>query len=350
VTVCGYSFPWLFRRRAALVGLAFALTLATACDPPTATVIATGYASPVHVEADGDDLLVVEKLGRIWRQTPDGARTLWLDLSARVCQCPDGEQGLLAVALRPDGSGDFAVFYQTPSNVSRVSIFEGGLERVLVEVPQTAPHHKGGTVEWGPDGLLWVGFGDDGTPANAQDLSTFKGKLVQIDPATGAAEIYARGLRNPYRFSFDSLTGDLYVTDVGSTLVEEINVLMAGHPASADINFGWPEWEGRTCKTPPCSLDSEVFPSFSYANDAGTCAVIGGFVHRGSIPFLGEIYTFADLCGGRVWGTFGASSTSRFDLSSWANLATQAQIVAIEPDGQGRPIVVRFNGTLLRIE
>jgi glucose/arabinose dehydrogenase len=333
--------------RAALAALASCVLISIACDTPTVTTIATGYEGPVHVEADGDDLLVVERAGRVWRQSPSGARALELDIAGRVFPSTDGEQGLLAIALRP-GSDELAALYVDRSNATTVSIIEAhGTERVLMRVPQEREFHKGGAVEFGPDGLLYFGLGDDGTGGNAQNPSTPKGKLHRCDADTGTCEVYATGLRNPYRFGFDSLTGDLWITDVGSTFVEEINRLPAGTPPGS--NFGWPEWEGTSCKTPPCALGDEVFPAYQYANDASTCAVIGGFVHRGTIAWLGGSYIFTDLCAGRLWALMG-DPLRRVDVSEWLGLARISQPVAVEPDGQGRPIVVRLGGQLMRVE
>lgn len=327
--------------------LALMLLVSLACDPPRATTIGSGFDESVYVAARGDELLVVERAGVV-RRLSDGG--VWLDISPRVST--DGEAGLLSIAL--DGPRVFA-YYVSAANVSTVSRFDvaadgrsalAGSEVRLLEVQQSALNHKGGTVALGPDGFLYLGLGDGGTAANAQDPGTLLGKLLRVDPVTGSVTAIGRGLRNPYRFSFDRETGDLWIGDVGAAQVEEIDQVTADELAAGGLDFGWPAWEGTRCNVGPCTNEGRTFPVYEYGHAEG-CSVTGGHVHRGSIPWLHGVYLFGDLCAGKVWGLLDGR---RIDVSSWAGLASQSQIVALEPDAQGRPIVVRFGGRLLRIE
>jgi glucose/arabinose dehydrogenase len=198
-------------------------------------------------------------------------------------------------------------------------------ERVLLTIDQPYANHNGGGLAIGPDGLLWIATGDGGSggdPLGAgQDLDTLLGKLLRIDPRPvngtpygipadnpfvdrdGArGEIWAYGLRNPWRFSFDPATGDLWIGDVGQGSVEEINRWPAG--AAPGPNFGWNVMEGSACFEPAegCSTDGLVLPVAEYGHDRG-CSVTGGHVYRGSdVPGLAGTYLFSDYCSGTIWG------------------------------------------------
>lgn len=230
------------------------------------------------------------------------------------------------LAVEPDGSALYASFTDSGGTLRVISVpmvqgrLDGTSSRDLLSMPQPSPRHHGGSLEIGPDGHLFIGTGDgvlDLDPRNrAQSFGSLRGKLLRIDPGAGGEtygvplsnpfldrpgarpEIYARGLRNPWRFSFDRATGDLWLPDVGRYEVEEINFLPAG--ADAGANLGWDRMEGtrRVRGRPP---RDHTPPVFEYAHRGSLCAVIGGYVYRGTrIPGLDGVYLYGDLCDGRV--------------------------------------------------
>jgi glucose/arabinose dehydrogenase len=248
-----------------------------------------------------------------------------LDLTDQVVV--EGEGGLLGVALAPDGRRLYVSFTDAKLAVRLVEVtldadgVDPGSRREVLTIPQPSTRHHGGNIVFGPDGLLWLGVGDGsagGDPANAaQSLGVLSGKLLRLDPTpsgdkgytvpatnpfvkrTGARpEIWAFGLRNPWRFSFDRATGDLWIGDVGQYIIEEIDVI--GLRRSAGANFGWRRLEGsrRFSGSPP---PNAVPPVHEYAHRNGRCAVIGGHVYRGSqIRGLQGAYVYGDVCDGRI--------------------------------------------------
>ena len=246
-----------------------------------------------------------------------------------------GERGLLGLAFHPQFSsnGRFFVDYTRKPDGATViaeyrvsaadpSVADGG-ETVLLVIPQPFANHNGGMVEFGPDGFLYIAMGDGGSgndPGNrAQNVNDLLGKILRIDvdhpagglpysvpadnPFVGAAagrgEIFAYGLRNPFRFSFDRATGDLYAGDVGQGAVEEIDIVRNGG------NYGWRIWEGSTCtgNDPDlCSTAGFEFPIAEYGHTGGRCAVIGGYVYRGAAATLpAGSYVYGDLCTGEIF-------------------------------------------------
>jgi glucose/arabinose dehydrogenase len=279
-------------------------------------------------------LFVIEQPGVI-RVFPLGASAsvVFLDITARVLF--GGERGLLGLAFHPQFSsnGRFFVDYTRKPDGATViaeyrvsaadpSVAEGA-ETVLLVIPQPFANHNGGMIEFGPDGFLYIGMGDGGSgndPGNrAQNVSDLLGKILRIDvdhptgglpysvpadnPFVGAAagrgEIFAYGLRNPFRFSFDRATGDLYAGDVGQGAVEEIDIVRNGG------NYGWRVWEGSTCTgNDPglCSAAGFEFPIAEYGHTGGRCAVIGGYVYRGAAATLpAGSYVYGDLCTGEIF-------------------------------------------------
>jgi glucose/arabinose dehydrogenase len=310
--------------------------------PPTATQPAAlqwvqvvgGLLRPVGlVDAGGGRLLVLEQRGTI-RVIQDGAllSTPFLDITNQVGS-RGNEQGLLGIALHPDfkSNGYFFVNYTDLNGNTVIARFtvssnhdqaDPNSEKILLHVQQPFPNHNGGSMMFGPDGYLYMGLGDGGSERDplliGQKLSTLLGKLLRIDvdhgdpyaiPADnpfakggGLPEIWAYGLRNPWRFSFDQATGDLYIGDVGQDLYEEIDYLPAGTPGGT--NFGWSYREGfhPYQGTPPSGLKL-VDPIWEYSHAEGGCAVTGGFVYRGNaVPSLDGVYLFGDYCSGKVWG------------------------------------------------
>ncbi len=277
------------------------------------------------VRAGDHALYVAEKVGRVVALSPGSDPRVVLDLTNRVSL--GSEQGLLGLAFSPDGRYLYVDFTDTggDTHVAEFAFDDDGAdpasERLVLFVEQPFSNHNGGALAFGPDGYLYVALGDGGSAGdpmgNAQSLSTLLGKLLRISPRPSGGEpyaippdnpfvgwsgarpeIWAYGLRNPWRFSFDAATGDLWIGDVGQNAWEEIDLEPAGSDGGS--NFGWDRLEG-THPFEGGSAPGSVPPVFEYANGAGSCAVTGGYVYRGAlIPALAGAYVFADYCRGRL--------------------------------------------------
>ena len=279
--------------------------------------VASGFNSPTHVAAprsEASRLYVVEQAGRIL-VLDRGRRRVFLDIR-RLVQS-GGEQGLLSVAFHPNYARNhrFYVDYTDNRGDTRVVEYRSngrralpGTARQLLYVAQPYANHNGGQLAFGPDGMLYVGMGDGGSggdPGNrAQNLQTLLGKLLRIDVNRRGAdpEIVGYGLRNPWRFSFDRRTGDLYIGDVGQGRFEEVDFTRRQSPGLE--NYGWDVYEGRAIfeRKEPNSAGRLVFPIAVYGRAGGNCTVIGGFVYRGArIPSLRGRYFYGDFCSGNVW-------------------------------------------------
>ena len=285
--------------------------------------------------AQNGRLLVTEQDGRIWTLEPMGsagyAATELLDITDRVSS-RGSEEGLLGLALDPTNKARLYVYYSASSPrrsvVSRFNLVDGhsradpDSELVILEVEQPYANHNGGQIAFGPDGYLYVGLGDGGSAGDplgsGQDTSTLLGAILRIDvsqstperpyaippdnPFTqggGRGEIWAYGLRNPWRFSFDRETGELWAGDVGQNRWEEIDLIRRGG------NYGWNVLEGNHCfgVRGGCDTGGMVPPVWEYSLDGQPCSVIGGYVYRGSaIPWLKGIYVYGDFCSGEVFG------------------------------------------------
>ena len=307
-----------------------------------------GLAAPVAVTHAGDGRLFVTLQEGLIVIVRDGERVSlpFFDLRDRVLA--GGERGLFSVAFHPRyaQNGRFFVFYTDLGGDAVISRFEvsadpdvarGGSERVLLHIEQPFANHNGGQLAFGPDGYLYAGLGDGGASFDplcaAQDLESLLGKVLRLDvdanpnlpphygippdnpfavqpplPGFARPEIWAFGLRNPWRFSFDRLRGDLWIGDVGQGTREEIDRQPAASPGGE--NYGWKAMEGTTCTgrsngcddaPPPCGGAEYVLPVLEYPTGSD-CAVIGGVVYRGAaIDGLGGTYLFGDFCSGRVW-------------------------------------------------
>lgn len=304
------------------------------------TRVAGGFSQPVAITHAGDGsgrLFVVEQGGTV-RIVRNGVvePAPFLNISSLVTPT-GGEQGLLGLAFPPGFSarGTFYVNYTNRTAVGNTVIARFGLggnadvadlasRRELLTIVQPFVNHNGGQLAFGPDNLLYIGTGDGGSGGdplgNGQSLTTLLGKLLRIDvlgPAVPYAipagnpfanEIWAYGLRNPWRFSFDRLNGDLYLADVGEGLVEEVNFQPAGSGAGA--NYGWNVLEGSRCfSDPACSSVALTLPVAEYLHGSGDCSVTGGYVYRGSITALAGVYLYGDFCSGRIWGLRRSGST-----------------------------------------
>ena len=316
---------------------AAATTTTAPAEPPTQAELnrvavkldrIAGMPEPVAVAAAENDtvLYVGERAGRV-RAIRDGKLDPdpVLDLTDQVVA--EGEGGLLAVAVAPDGGHLYVSFTDREHAVRLVeaAIDAGGADpgslRDVLTIAQPSTRHHGGNLVFGPDGLLWVGIGDGspgGDPANAaQSLDQLSGKLLRLDPRPSGGkgytvpksnpfvsqdgarpEIWAYGLRNPWRFSFDKATKDLWIGDVGQYIIEEIDVISLRRSKGA--NFGWKRLEGRrpfSGTAPPRAVP----PVHQYGHTEGRCAVIGGHVYRGNqIPNLQGAYVYGDVCDGRI--------------------------------------------------
>jgi glucose/arabinose dehydrogenase len=350
-------------------------------------VFASNLSQPVAIAApaDGTDrLFIVEQAGRIRGYSAGGASLgVFLDIRGRV-NSAGGEQGLLGLAFHPDyvHNGRFYVSYtnaagalvvaeyrRSSSNANRAS----ASERRLLRVPHPVnANHNGGNLAFGRDGYLYIGTGDGGSggdpPNNAQNRRVLLGKILRIAPNVTSAkpayrvpptnpyahsavyrhEIWAYGLRNPWRFSFDRSTGDLWIGDVGQDRYEEVD-----HPGAAQANgrgrnFGWRMYEGRSCYHGPCSPSGKVFPVAVYAHGAAGCSVTGGYVYRGSAyPAWRGRYVFGDYCSGRIWWISG-STTARTSMHLISD--TSLAISAFGQDAHGELYVVDLNGTVYRLQ
>ena len=336
--------------------------------------------NPVFVTQAGDGsarLFVVEKTGTIAIvKNGQRATTPFLDISSLITS-NGSEQGLLGLAFHPKyaENGMFFVYY-TASNgdntVARYNVsatpdaadLQSGL--VLFAQPDPAANHNGGMLAFGPDGYLYVGLGDGGgagdTYGNGQNRATLLGKLLRINVDRGEPyaipannpwlnggdarpEIWAYGLRNPWRFSFDRATGDLYIGDVGQNQYEEIDFQPAGTPGGR--NYGWNIREGMHCfRSETCTTDGLTDPVAEYTHAEG-CSVTGGYVYRGTaIPALVGTYLYGDYCSGTIWGLRRTASGA---WQSSTLLSTSANISSFGEDQNGELYVVDLGGKIYRV-
>ncbi len=312
----------------------------------------SGLAAPLGITHAGDNtgnLYVAEQAGRI-RLIDNGALLAapFLDILPRVLS--GGERGLLGLAFPPGyaTTGRFYVNYtRIPDGytviaryqrIANTNIADPNSEVILLTIPQPFANHNGGQLAFGPDGFLYIGMGDGGSAGdpqnNAQNDNSLLGKILRIDVesvpnpgllyaipsnnpfvATPGArgEIWALGLRNPWRFSFDRQTGDLYIADVGQDSFEEVDFQPAG--SAGGQNYGWRIMEGGHCYgAPGCSQAGLTLPVAEYDHGQG-CSITGGFVYRGqAYPRLQGVYLYADFCSGRFWGLKNDNTVWRNEL------------------------------------
>lgn len=364
-------------RRAVVAGILIcSLGLARTSAATELRSIVTGLASPLYVTHAGDGsrrLFIVEQAGTI-RVLQPGANsaTMFLDIRGKVLS--GGERGLLGLAFHPlyRTNGRFFVYYtRTPDGaiviaeyrVSQDSNVAATTETVVLTIAHpTNANHNGGMIAFGPGGYLFIGVGDGGSgddpPNNAQNIDALLGKLLRInvDQADSAAgtrysspsgnpfigvagrdEIYAYGLRNPWRFSFDRVTSQLWIGDVGQGAREEIDT-----PVTAGANFGWRVYEGFTCTNNDPSLcrpENYVRPLFDYAHSNGRCSLTGGYVYRGpSSALAAGTYVYGDYCSGEIFTWDGTAQRTLFDLAT--------DVSSFGEDEQGELYVVSLSGTI----
>ena len=337
--------------------------------------------TPIGIFNAGDGsqrLFIIEQKGLI-RILKDGQLALqpFLDIQERI-ESGGFEQGLLGLAFHPRyvENGLFYVNYTDLGGDTVIARFQVSAESpdladpaselILLQVKQPYENHNGGGMAFGPDGFLYLGLGDGGSAGdpqgNAQNLTNLLGKLLRIDvdgaepyviPSDnpfaqqgGMPEIWAYGLRNPWRFSFDRLTGDLYIGDVGQSAWEEINFLPAGDRGG--VNFGWDFMEGNHAYegTAPASLPL-TGPVAEYSHDLG-CSVTGGVVYRGSaLPAWYGIYLFSDFCSGNIWGLYRDAAGAWQQALLYMSLG---RITSFGEDEAGEVYAADHNGVIYRLE
>jgi hypothetical protein len=332
--------------------------------------VASGLTQPVlltHARDGSNRRFIVEQPGRI-QVMPAGstARTLFLDITSRVMA--GGERGLLGLAFHPQFSSNgryFVNYTRRPDGATVIAEYRisDSIERVLLTIPQPFENHNGGMIEFGQDGMLYIATGDGGSgndPGNrAQDIENLLGKILRIDvnnpqvpytspssnPFFGAApgrdEIFAHGLRNPWRFSFDRLNGLLYAGDVGQNAIEEVDIVRLGG------NYGWRVLEGTRCTNlgpASCILPAFIPPVTEYANTGGSgrCSVTGGYVYRGTqrtLPY--GAYIFGDYCSGEIFMLKDGVQSVLLD--------TNQNISSFGEDESGELYVIGLSGAVQRI-
>jgi glucose/arabinose dehydrogenase len=342
------------------------------------------FTSPLYVTSPPEDptrLFVVEQSGRI-RVVRDGRKLdqPFLDVSRLIVS--GGEQGLLGLAFAPDyaQSKKFYVNLTNRAGDTRIVEYTAASEdradpdsaRVLIEQDQPEPNHNGGQMAFGPDGLLYIGLGDGGggndshgRRGNAQNRAVLLGKILRIDPkASGSrpysipdsnpfartrglrGEIFAYGLRNPWRFSFDRSTGNMTIADVGQDAVEEVSYVSRRRARGG--NFGWRPWEGTKRIFPREQAPGHIPPVLQLRHSQGYCSVTGGYVVRSpELPALRGQYVFGDFCQGRVRAArlraSGATNHRALRLPKVDSLSSFGE------DARGRIYVTSLNGDVFRL-
>ncbi len=371
-------------RKFYLLNLFFLLFCLCSVAQVTLVQFSTGFSSPILLTNAGDKrIFVVEQGGKIFILDSAGVRKTkpFLDITTRVLS--GGERGLLGLAFPPDyaSTGFFYVNYTQQTNGNtRISRFkvsasnpdtaDPGSEQILLSIFQPFSNHNGGNLQFGPDGYLYIGMGDGGSgndPGNrAQNLDSLLGKMLRINvsgegaytiPASnpfvgiaGRDEIWAYGLRNPWRWGFDRWSGDLWIGDVGQDSCEEIDYQSAA--STGGQNYGWRCYEGSIHTpgiSPQCSPPNAVSPVVSINQASGVCAIIGGYVYRGAeYSNLFGTYFFADECSANM-RTLVANGSGGF---TYANLGTLggSTLVSFGEDKWGELYVVAYGGTIYKFQ
>ena len=345
------------------------------------TTIVSGLTSPLFAghAGDGSNRLFIVERGGLIKVLQPGATTPTVFLDVRTKVVAGGEQGLLGLAFHPDHevNGRFFIFYTRPDRALIIAeygltgnrdVADAASETILMIIPHPlATNHNGGMLEFGPDGYLYIGTGDGGSANdpqnNAQNLDVLLGKLLRIDvdtppepgalysipasnPFVGVAnardEIFAYGLRNPWRFSFDrQIPHDLWLADVGQGAREEVNT-----PIVSGGNYGWRVYEGFNCTNNDpslCNPNAYLMPRFDYPHVNGRCSITGGYVYRGVEGTLADgTYVYGDYCTGEIFGWNGTTQSLLLD--------TSLNISSFGEDQSGEIYVVGLGGTVSRIE
>ena len=338
---------------------------------------------------DSSRLFVVEKGGLI-KIVDKGSNSLigaFLDIRSLVST--GSEQGLLGLAFDPQyaSNGRFYVSYTDIAGNSVIArylvssnpnVAVSSADRIILTVSQPFANHNGGMIAFGLDGMLYIGFGDGGSggdPGNrAQNQNELLGKLLRVDVSQGAAapqpayavpptnpfvgqsgkreEIWSLGLRNPWRFSFDRQTADLYIADVGQGNWEEVDVATSAGGAGRGINYGWNVLEGNHCYpagTATCTVAGLTAPRLEYGHSSGACSITGGYAYRGlAIAGLQGMYFYADFCAGFV-RSFRLVNGTASDFFDWPTLRPGGNITSFGEDATGEIYIMTSGGQLSRI-
>jgi glucose/arabinose dehydrogenase len=321
---------------------------------------------------------VVEKAGRVLRINGLGKNSkssVFADIRDRV-ESEANETGLLGMAFDPHFSANGRVYFSytwtdisLESVLSRFRSYDGGKtvqtkkEEILLRVLQPYPNHNGGDIQFGPDGYLYYGLGDGGLAGdpeeNGQNTQSLLGALLRIDVSGeyvikgyripkdnpfvkggGRSEIYAYGFRNPWRWSFDRKTGDLWLADVGQDSWEEVDRVVVGG------NYGWNIKEGKHCYSGDCKKPGLIDPVVEYSHAEG-CSITGGYVYRGTaIPSLRGTYLFGDYCSGTIWGI---NTEKLSDMKKRVLFKTDMHIASFGEDNVGEIYVVDLKGRIFKI-
>ena len=333
------------------------------------------FNSPVEIKNAGDErLFVVEKSGKIKILNQNGSvnSTPFLDIEDRVSTNAN-ERGLLGLAFHPNYPENpfFFVNYTNNSGATTISKFSvsanqdiaNDSETILLEINQPYANHNGGCINFGPDGNLYIGMGDGGSGGDPQNYSqnteSLLGKMLRINVNSGAYsipennpygdEIWSIGLRNPWKFSFDSLNGDLWIADVGQNEFEEINMVQ-NNPAN--INYGWRCYEGNEpYNLSGCPDEGLTFPVSTYSHYSSgdfKCSITGGYVYRGNqISGLNGVYFFADYCSGEI-GLLSKNENDEWDMSlAFPNI--NGSWVSFGEDINGELYIASINGGVYKI-
>lgn len=349
--------------------------------------VVSGLENPLLVTNAGDGsgrLFVVEQTGAIWIiQDGQLSEEPFLDvsslLSSDVFRGGYSERGLLGLAFHPDfeTNGLFFINHTDVNGNTVVARYHVSADDPNIADPASAvtiltqqqpfENHNGGNLAFGPDGYLYIAFGDGGSQGdpqvNGQNINTWLAKILRIDvnadtytvpdtnPLVGQAdakpEIWAYGLRNPWRFTFDRETGDLYIADVGGDNTEEVNFQPAA--SAGGENYGWRVWEGYDQRTEEQTTGEPVPPVATYPHTDG-CSISGGYVYRGEqLPDLQGVYFYGDYCNGRIWTLY------RDDAGAWVSARSswtpgQFVISSFGEDEAGELYVVDYKGAIYRLE
>jgi glucose/arabinose dehydrogenase len=334
---------------------------------------------------DGDAALyLVSQSGFVHRFDGDEPAVV-LDISDLTSA--QGEQGLLGLAFSPDGTVAYVNYTDNEgdTNIAEFAVADDGTFnrdslRTVLFIDQPYDNHNGGDLEFGPDGMLYIGTGDGGAGGDperrATNLAELLGKLLRIDPSTPSGdlgytipddnpyigtegargEIWSIGLRNPWRFSFDPVAGDLWIADVGQNAVEEIDVAPAtdGVDAARGLNFGWSAFEGSAPFNDDVTVDDHSGPIFEYGHDGGRCSISGGTRARGEAAgVLDGWYVFADYCTGELWTISVSGEGTGVTVSEESvPLATLdgERITTVRSGPDGAVYVLAIQGSVYRLD
>ncbi len=338
------------------------------------TTVAKATAPLALVTRTGTDTrYIAERAGRVRELKADGTlgNTI-LDIAKDVTT--DFEKGFLGLAFSPDGTKLYASYTDGGSD-TRIDEFamngataDLASRRVVLQVDQPAGNHNGGNITFGPDGYLWIGLGDGGGSGdqynNAQNLDTLLGDMLRIDPSGrgagaysipadnpyagggGRPEIWMSGLRNPWRWSFDRATGDLWIGDVGQNAYEEIDLLRAPTPGKG-ANLQWPLLEGNH-RFRGAAPEGSIGPVFEYDRTGGACSVTGGYVYRGqALRGLAGAYLYGDFCEGTIYAL--VPDGDRWQRISLGINAGKSSLVSFAQDNAGEIYTLSLGGTISKI-